>query len=660
MKRITGVLMGLAVLCGFATSCSLEAVSEQETAPETKILNPEDALTSSSNILIFNAPGLGSEAVDSLSASVGAEKICPVFDLSTGNVAIKRQCGMQNWYEAHFAEGVSLQEKARCLAEYSAVKSVEFNKERKKANVGPARQYIPSVGTKAIASTSFNDPYFGDQWDLDNKGETRIAPTAKEGADVNVKQAWTLCAGNPKVIVAIIDEPVDVDHPDLKANVWTNPNASTPRGKYVNDLHGWNFVDDCAELKVTTDGNTGHGTHVAGTVAAVNNNGVGVSSIAGGTGNGDGVRIMSCQIFNGNDGGYSNQTAKAFEYAADNGACIAQCSYGCESGDYKSDKAYTSAGSNTLETTAIQYFVSVSNCSEALAGGLAIFAAGNESGSICAYPGALKYCIAVCALGCDGLPTYYTNYGPGCNISAPGGEYYTGGKTDDDMAAILSTMPTKKIRQMDDYGNLTSEYSATNYGYMQGTSMACPHVSSIAALGISYALKNGYKFTNDEFTSILLTSVDGLDDLLVGTKLTLDGNRIGSLRLPAFRGNLGSGSVNVWKMFMQMDGVPSIVVKTGQNCSISLSDYFGGDSENLEYTGVRVLDNGTEALGLASSPVVKSGKLVFTTGKSGCARLEISAIAGSSISASRPSGYAVSKVVSIISKPEVSSNGAWL
>ncbi len=651
--------MAAALLMGLV-SCSVEALQEETVTVESKIINPQYASECSTNILIFNAPNLTSEDLDSLRTFVGAERICAVFDLSNGDVALKRQCGLHNWYEAHFADGVSISEKANLLEKSSAVSAVEFNRKLKKANVGPVRPYIPSASTKAVSSTTFNDPYFSSQWDLYNKGEKRIAPTAKEGADVNVTQAWTLCAGNPKVVVAVIDEPVDVNHPDLKANIWTNPNAATQRGQYVNDLHGWNFVDNKAELDVTTPGNSGHGTHVAGTVAAVNNNGIGLSSIAGGSGKNDGVKIMSCQVFDGDDGGYASQTAKAFIYAADNGACIAQCSYAVGSGDYKNDKAYNSEGGNSLETAAIKYFIGTSNCPEALDGGVAIFASGNDGGDMSAYPGALKYCISVCALGCDGLPTYYTNYGPGCNISAPGGEYYTGGKEEGSDAAILSTMPTEKIPQLDDDGNRTGEYTPVNYGYMQGTSMACPHVSSFAALGLSYALQKGYKFTNEEFTSILLTSVNGLDEFLTGSKRTLDGNNIGQMRLSKFKGNLGSGAIDVWKLFMQMDGVPSIVVKTGQDCSISLSDYFGGDSENLEYTGVKVLDNGTEALGFSSSPVVKSGKLVFTTGKSGCARLEISAIAGSPISVSKPSGMTIKKTVSIISKPEVSSTGAWL
>lgn len=131
--------------------------------------------------------------------------------------------------------------------------------------------------------------------------------TSVPGADVNVVDAWNLTAGDPSIIVAVVDEGVDYTHPDLKANMWTNP-KETKDGKdsdgngYVDDIHGYNFNKKQGDVtwntvsKNTTYSDSGHGTHVAGTIAAVNNNGTGVCGIAGGTGNNDGVKIMSCQI----------------------------------------------------------------------------------------------------------------------------------------------------------------------------------------------------------------------------------------------------------------------------------------------------------------------------------------------------------------------------
>ena len=119
------------------------------------------------------------------------------------------------------------------------------------------------------------------------------------GADINVADAWKLTAGNPEVIVAIVDEGVKYTHPDLAANMWINPNPSPEYGKQ--DIHGWNFVTD-GPISWGQKGDSGHGTHVAGTVAAVNNNGIGVCGVAGGTGKGDGVRLMSCHLLGRPDG----------------------------------------------------------------------------------------------------------------------------------------------------------------------------------------------------------------------------------------------------------------------------------------------------------------------------------------------------------------------
>ena len=165
----------------------------------------------------------------------------------------------------------------------------------------------------------------------------------------------------------------------------------------------------------------------------------------------------------------------------------------------------------------MRYFIEKSNC-PALDGGLIIVAAGNDGESLSAYPAALRECISVCSIGIDGLPVYYTNFGPGCNISAPGGEPYTGGQERDECQ-VLSTMPTDKIEDYyyeEDDENFenpipSGEYLPTDYGWMSGTSMACPHASGVAALGLSYALKRGYHYTNEEFKSLFMTSVYGID-----------------------------------------------------------------------------------------------------------------------------------------------------
>ena len=669
----------LAVMLLAFVSCAREDFSGtdamdggREAAAEKIVNEPAEVASDVSSLLIYVEDASGEE-LEALRDACGAVSVTNVFPCAPGKEELERSCGLPNWYKLNFEAGTDMRGKALALASEGRVRTVEYNVRVKKCYEGKPRQFVPDgnggIVTKSISSAKFNDPSFPKQWHYANDGKVRegsaYVAESYAGADVNVSQAWSLCAGNSEVIVAVIDEAVQYNHPDLAANMWNNPRASEVRKgtngtKYVNDLHGWNFVKNSAELNWTALGNVGHGTHVAGTVAAVNNNGVGVCGVAGGSGSGDGVKIMSCQIFDGTEGGETAMIANAFKYAADNGACIAQCSFGVESGDYKNDNAYYAE--SRAEVDAIRYFIATSNC-PALDGGLVIVAAGNDTGKMSAYPAALKECISVTAFGLDGLPTYYTNYGPGCNIAAPGGELYTGGE-ERECCEVLSTLPADKLLDYDSETGKTYGYLPTDYGWMQGTSMACPHVSGVAALGLSYALKNGYHYANDEFKSLLLTSVNGIDDRIgrVGSKTTLVGNHFGTLRLSSYKGKMGTGAVDAWRLFMAMDGVPSVLAVMGEEQRVDVSEYFGSNSGNLTYTSVETLDDGTEALGLAAAPSMKYGKLLIHPTKSGCARFRIKAIAGGSnlASGSQMGGMEITRTVSVIVQPDISINGAWL
>ena len=290
-----------------------------------------------------------------------------------------------------------------------------------------------------------NDPQYGNQWHYKNTGQQGGTP----GADISLQEAWNIEKGNSNVIVAVIDGGITYTHQDLASNMWSEV--------------GYNFVNGSPTVTPHD-----HGTHVAGTIAAVTSNMIGVAGVAGGSGTGDGVRLMSCQVFSNNGSGGFHL---APIYAADNGASISQNSWG-----------YSNAGvydQSVLD--AIDYF-NVYGGGEAMNGGITLFSAGNSNSPGQWYPACYSGCFSVAATNNQDKKAWYSNYDTWVDISAPGGE--TNSVT---ARGVLSTLPNN------------------SYGYFQGTSMACPHVSGVVALMISL----GYgELTSLQIDSILRNTTD--------------------------------------------------------------------------------------------------------------------------------------------------------
>ncbi len=281
-----------------------------------------------------------------------------------------------------------------------------------------------------------NDPSFGQLWGLNNTGQTVKTSTGTADADIDAPEAWTTTTGSSSVVVAVIDSGVDWHHPDLAANIWTNPGESCPGcandgidndgNGYVDDVHGWDFVNNDND---PMDDN-GHGTHVAGTIGAVGNNGIGVAGVNWN------VQIMPLKFIGANGQGTADDAVRAILYATRMGAVVSNNSWGGEDFSQALEDAIADADAH---------------------GSLFVAAAGNSARNTDTtpdYPSGFDVpnVLTVGAVDQNDVRAWFSNYGKRTvDLAAPG-------------------------------TNIYSTWPGGSYRFLDGTSMAAPHATGVVAL----------------------------------------------------------------------------------------------------------------------------------------------------------------------------------
>lgn len=424
-----------------------------------------------------------------------------------------------------------------------------------------------------------NDPSFSRLYAMNNSGQTG----GTFDADIDAAEAWNSTTGTGQTVVAVIDTGVDYNHPDLAANIWTNPGEIAGNGVdddgngYVDDIHGYDFVNNDAN---PMDDN-GHGTHVSGTIGAVGNNGIGVAGVNWHT------KIMALKFLDASGSGYLSDAIRALDYAVANGARISNNSWG--GGGYEATLGQAIARAGAI-------------------GHIFVAAAGNSANNNdvkSSYPANYAYdnVVAVAATDQNDNLASFSNYGPTTvDIAAPG-------------VSIYSTLP----------GNSYASYS--------GTSMATPHVTGALSLYLDANPTATYKqainalYQSADSLPSLQNRVAGARRLNVGKMLQgtstapppadTKGAKVDRGQFNLSNGQVISATLNFSEAVDPINFSPSDVILRGPSGFLSVSNVVAvAGTGNTQFTvtfnpfsqsGVYSLQVGPAVLDAAGNPLDQNG-----------------------------------------------------
>lgn len=442
-------------------------------------LSAQQVAENSIQICFYNE--LEADSIISLRPDLSFERIIP-YAPKPELERRHREAGLHLWYKAEVKNRDAISKEVAFFSSFKGVRIVNPTEFVSLYGAPLGAECLSSERLSDVSSVSaavggnINDPLYLNQWHYSNP----------DYANINLERAWVLETGKRNVIVAVMDGWIDHEHPDIAPNMWVNeaelnglPGVDDDGNGYVDDIYGLNSTN--------SDIPSDHATHIAGTIAAVNGNGIGVCGIAGGNGTDTGVRVMSVAINAGTQFVSDWKLAQAFVYAADNGAVISSNSW----------RGYDEP--SPVKVAGLKYFMDYAGHFEnsPMKGGLIVFAAGNDNDTEPVDPFASPQIhngnlITVAALSCSGVRSSFSNYGSWVDIAAPGGEF--------------------------DGKGVYSCFTGNRYGFMNGTSMACPHVSGVAALVVS-KFGDGL-LTPSEVKSKLLKSATPVDPYQAGYPYT--------------------------------------------------------------------------------------------------------------------------------------------